>query len=78
MDKESKLSETLRAEKPLSTAHRHRGKTSESFLNKDIILKELDILPGQTILDAGCGNGYMAKEFSKILNNTGKVYPVVA
>ncbi|RZB38222.1 MAG: hypothetical protein SRB2_00568 [Desulfobacteraceae bacterium Eth-SRB2] len=74
MDKESNLSETLKDEKPVSTAHRHRGKTSESFLNKDIILKELDILPGQTILDAGCGNGYMAKEFSKILNNTGKVY----
>ena len=74
MDKESKRSETLQDEKPASTAHRHRGKTSERFLNKDIILKELDILPGQTILDAGCGNGYMAKEFSKILNNKGKVY----
>ena len=74
MDKESKLSETLQDEKPVSTAHRHRGKSSERFLNKDIILKELNILPGQTILDAGCGNGYMAKEFSKILNNTGKVY----
>lgn len=54
--------------------HRHRGKSSESHLNKDIILKELNIGPGQTILDAGCGNGYMSKEFLKILNNTGKVY----
>jgi 2-hydroxy-6-oxonona-2,4-dienedioate hydrolase len=25
-------------------------------------------------LDAGCGNGYMSKEFSKLVNNTGKVY----
>jgi ubiquinone/menaquinone biosynthesis C-methylase UbiE len=31
-------------------------------------------IPGQTILDAGCGNGCMSKEFSKLLNNTGKVY----
>ena len=54
--------------------HRHRGKSSESFLDKDIILRELNILPGQTILDAGCGNGYMSKEFSRVLNNTGKVY----
>jgi ubiquinone/menaquinone biosynthesis C-methylase UbiE len=54
--------------------HRHRGKSSENYLNKDIILKALNIRSGQTILDAGCGNGYMSKEFSKLLNNTGKVY----
>ena len=54
--------------------HHHRGKSSESFIDKDIILRELNILPGQTILDAGCGNGYMSKEFSRVLNNTGKVY----
>ena len=52
----------------------HRHKSSESFLDKDIILRELKILPGQTILDAGCGNGYMSKEFSRILNISGKVY----
>ena len=54
--------------------HHHRGKSSERFLHKEIILQELDILPGQTILDAGCGNGYMSKEFAKVLNNTGKIY----
>jgi len=55
-------------------AHHHRGKSSECLLDKNIILKELNILPCQTILDAGCGNGYMAREFSKLLNGTGKVY----
>ena len=54
--------------------HCHRGKSSETFLNKPIILKALNILPGQIIVDAGCGNGYMSKEFSKTLKNTGKVY----
>jgi ubiquinone/menaquinone biosynthesis C-methylase UbiE len=54
--------------------HHHRGKSSENRLNKDIILRELNIRSGQTILDAGCGNGYMSKEYSKLLNNTGKVY----
>jgi len=54
--------------------HRHKGKSSEKHLNKGAILNELNIRPGQTILDAGCGNGYMSKEFSKLLNNTGKVY----
>ena len=54
--------------------HHHRGKSSKNRLNKDIILKEVNIRSGQTVLDAGCGNGYMSKEFSKLLSNTGIVY----
>ena len=73
-DKESNHTEMLECEKSEKKKHRHRGKSSEKHLNKDIILKELNIISGQTILDAGCGNGYMSKEFSKLLNNTGKVY----
>jgi ubiquinone/menaquinone biosynthesis C-methylase UbiE len=63
-------------EESVNVTHHHRGKSSESFLDIGIILRELNILPGQTILDAGCGNGYMSKEFSRILNNTGKVYAI--
>lgn len=74
MHKESKFLNKLKKETSVHTPHRHRGKSSESYLNKDIALKELNILSGQTILDAGCGNGYMSKNFSKILGNTGKVY----
>jgi precorrin-6B methylase 2 len=59
--------------KEKQTGH-HRGNSTEPLLNKDIILNALDILPGQIIVDVGCGNGYMAKEFSRLLNNTGKVY----
>ncbi len=54
--------------------HHHRGKSSESLLDKDVILRVLDIKPGQTILDAGCGNGYMAKEFSQRVGDAGMVY----
>ena len=54
--------------------HHHRGKSSESLLDKAQILASLSITPGQTILDAGCGNGYMAKEFAKLTGKTGKVY----
>ncbi|MDD5063845.1 MAG: class I SAM-dependent methyltransferase [Phycisphaerae bacterium] len=54
--------------------HHHKGKSSEGVLSKEAILKELKIFHGQTIIDAGCGNGYMAKEFSKLVKETGKVY----
>ena len=54
--------------------HHHRGRSSEIHLNRDIVLKSLNIRLGQTILDAGCGSGNISKEFSKLLNNTGKVY----
>ena len=50
------------------------GKFSEGLLNDEIISDNLNICLGQTILDAGCGNGYMAKKFSKLVGNTGKIY----
>jgi ubiquinone/menaquinone biosynthesis C-methylase UbiE len=54
--------------------HHHRGKSSEGLLDKNEILPHLKIMPGQIVLDAGCGNGYMAKEFAKLTGQTGKVY----
>lgn len=51
----------------------HNGNTTEQFINKEIILRELNILPGQTIVDVGCGTGYMSKEFSKLVQHSGKV-----
>jgi ubiquinone/menaquinone biosynthesis C-methylase UbiE len=50
------------------------GKFSEGLLNDEKILANLDICVGQTILDAGCGNGYMAKKFSELVGKTGKIY----
>ena len=49
------------------------GKFSEGLLNDKTIITNLDICVGQTILDAGCGNGYMAKKFSTLVGNTGKI-----
>lgn len=50
------------------------GKFSEGLLDDETILKKLKINLGQTILDAGCGNGYMAKKFSVLVGNAGKIY----
>lgn len=49
-------------------------KFSEGLLNTDVILKALKITAGQTILDAGCGSGYMSKRFSEQASVSGKVY----
>ena len=51
-----------------------KRKFSEGLLDTKKIINTLEIRPGQTILDAGCGNGYMAKKFSKLVGDTGKVY----
>lgn len=52
------------------------GKFSEGLLNDETIIANLNICDGQTILDAGCGNGYMAKKFSKLVGNTGKIFAI--
>lgn len=66
--------ETSKSETSEKERHRHGRKSTESFLNKELILKTINIQIGQTILDAGCGNGYMSKVFSKEVTKSGKVY----
>jgi ubiquinone/menaquinone biosynthesis C-methylase UbiE len=50
------------------------GKFSEGLLDDDKILANLNICVGQSILDAGCGNGYMAKKFSSLVGDSGRIY----
>ena len=54
--------------------HQHRGRFTEGLLNSKVMLKALNIKAGQTILDAGCGNGYISKLFSDDVSQSGKVY----
>ena len=58
----------------MEKGHQHRGKFTEGLLNNDVILEALNIQEGQTILDAGCGNGYMSKLFSESVSKSGKVF----
>jgi len=55
-------------------SHQHSGKFTQGLLNSEMVLKALNIKAGQTILDAGCGNGYMSKLFSDKISQSGKVY----
>ncbi|ARN56037.1 class I SAM-dependent methyltransferase [Sedimentisphaera salicampi] len=58
--------------------HQHGGKSSELIVDTETVLELLDITPGQSILDAGCGNGYMTKLFSELTGIEGKVYAIDA
>ncbi len=60
----------------MTREHPHRGKSSEQHINKDVVLSALAIHPRQTILDAGCGNGYMSLAFAERLTSQGKVVAV--
>jgi SAM-dependent methyltransferase len=55
---------------------RRKWGTSEPDLNKVVILKALAIRSGQTIVDAGCGDGYMAQVFARALQGAGTVYAI--
>ncbi|THB65159.1 MAG: class I SAM-dependent methyltransferase [Desulfovibrio sp.] len=52
----------------------HKRRFTEGKLDNDLILKELNLVPGQIVVDAGCGSGYMAKLFSQQVGESGKVF----
>ncbi|MDD2338146.1 MAG: class I SAM-dependent methyltransferase [Geobacteraceae bacterium] len=70
---EPDYSDVVEYERSSGAEHHHRGKSSEGMLDKAAILTGLGIRSGQRVLDAGCGNGYMAKEFSRTVGAMGKV-----
>lgn len=49
---------------------------TKGMFEADTILKNLCIKKGSVILDGGCGNGYMLKEFSLVVKNEGRVYGI--
>ncbi len=66
--------EAAKNDTSMEEKHNHRGKSTEDRLDKELILNALNIQAGQTVLDAGCGNGYMSKVFSNAVTQSGKVY----
>ena len=57
-------------------SHQHGGKSSEALVDKKLILEHLPLTTGQVVLDVGCGNGYMAKAFSKYVGRSGTVFAI--
>ena len=46
---------------------------TQGLLDEGAILAALEVRAGQTVLDAGCGNGYMALKFAAAVGGAGKV-----
>jgi ubiquinone/menaquinone biosynthesis C-methylase UbiE len=51
-------------------------KFTEGLIDTQLIVNKLAIKPGHTIIDAGCGTGYMSKIFSQAVSPSGKVYAI--
>ena len=56
--------------------HLHHGKSTQNILNANEVLKSAGIKSGKVFLDAGCGDGYISIEASKIVGKQGMVYAV--
>jgi ubiquinone/menaquinone biosynthesis C-methylase UbiE len=54
--------------------HQCGRKFTEGLLDNELIVRSLNIKPGQRIIDVGCGNGYMSILFSKMVTQSGTVW----
>lgn len=54
--------------------HKHHGKSSKDILGADEVLKVINLQSGDKFLDAGCGDGYISIEASKIVGNDGRIF----
>ena len=54
--------------------HRHHGKTSRDILGAEEILDVINLKSGDKFLDAGCGDGYVSIEASKLVGSNGKIF----
>lgn len=56
--------------------HKHHGKSSAKFLHSDEILNELNLKGNETLMDAGCGDGYISIRAVEKYLPEGTVYAV--
>ncbi|QGY41070.1 methyltransferase domain-containing protein [Pseudodesulfovibrio cashew] len=52
----------------------HVKRFSEGRLDDSLILKELKLSRGQTVVDGGCGSGYMSRLMARSVGPEGRVY----
>ena len=45
-----------------------------NFVDPARIIGQIDVTPGASVADFGCGSGYFSFEFAKVVGSEGKVY----
>jgi ubiquinone/menaquinone biosynthesis C-methylase UbiE len=53
--------------------HKHHGKSSRNILSAGDVLEAVELKEGTKFLDAGCGDGYISIEASKIVGVDGEI-----
>lgn len=56
--------------------HKHGGKSSEAILDAKRVLSSIKLSEGDVFMDAGCGDGFISREASKIVGDEGQVLAV--
>ncbi|GAB6056015.1 methyltransferase domain-containing protein [Methanobacterium movens] len=56
--------------------HVHHGKSTRDILDPGQVLLNVGIKPGDIFVDAGCGDGFISLEASKMVGEKGMVYAV--
>lgn len=56
--------------------HKHGGKSSEAILDVKRVLSSIKLSEGDVFMDAGCGDGFISREASKIVGDEGQVLAV--
>ena len=59
---------------PKKHGHKHHGKSTRDILDPKRVLRAIGLTNGHKFLDAGCGDGFISIEASKIVGNRGQVY----
>ncbi|HII84517.1 MAG TPA: methyltransferase domain-containing protein [Methanobacterium subterraneum] len=54
--------------------HKHHGKSTRDILDPKIVLSALGLKQGQTLMDAGCGDGHISLAASSLVGNEGKIF----
>jgi ubiquinone/menaquinone biosynthesis C-methylase UbiE len=54
--------------------HKHHGKSTRDILDPKTVLSAMGLKQGQTLMDAGCGDGHISLVASSLVGTEGKIF----